>query len=64
MPVVPHLELGVHVRGAGEEDSSAQVKVSHSFIAVNGLRRLPSEAREMPLVSRLRERSMARVRGL
>lgn len=34
MPVVPHVELGVYVRGAGEEDPSAQVKVRHLLPSV------------------------------
>lgn len=27
MPVVPHVKFGVHIRGAGKEDASAQVQV-------------------------------------
>ena len=46
LPVLPHVQLGVHLRGAGEADAPAQVQVSFQFhFADTGRRRLrPLEA--------------------
>lgn len=38
LPVVPHVELVLHVRGAGKEDASAQIQVSSTVRFVAGWR--------------------------